>query len=86
MSQSQRARIARLESRVRHYATERTAASHSNGGLDEDGYLTASLDEIGGHRREDMEAALRAVQSLEPAGVGSPAMSNRSLMLMGMPA
>jgi hypothetical protein len=46
MSQSQRARIARLESRVRHYATERTAASHSNGGLDEDGYLDSESFEM----------------------------------------
>jgi hypothetical protein len=45
MSQSQRARIARLESRVRHYAAERTAAFHSDSGLDEDGYLDSQLFE-----------------------------------------
>ncbi len=49
----------------------RDAAESVIGNLDEDGYLTASLEEIGGHRVEDMEAALRAVQSLEPAGVGA---------------
>ena len=44
------------------------------GNLDEDGYLMASLDEIAamsGHPREEMDVALRAVQSLEPAGVGA---------------
>jgi len=44
------------------------------GNLDEDGYLTASLEEIAamsGHSREEVEEALTAVQSLEPAGVGA---------------
>ncbi len=52
----------------------RDAAESIIGNLDEDGYLMASLDEIaamGDHSREDMEIALRAVQSLEPAGVGA---------------
>jgi RNA polymerase sigma-54 factor len=52
----------------------RDAAESIIGNLDEDGYLTASLDEMaqqGGHRRELMEPALKAVQSLDPAGVGA---------------
>ena len=54
--------------------TVREAADSIIGNLDENGYLTASLEEmaaVGGHRMEDVEAALRAVQSLEPAGVGA---------------
>jgi len=52
----------------------REAADSIIGNLDENGYLTASLDEIvasGEHKPEDVEAALKAVQSLEPAGVGA---------------
>ncbi len=52
----------------------RDAAESIIGNLDEDGYLMASLDEIAAmsdHPRADMEIALRAVQSLEPAGVGA---------------
>src|SRR5579884_561207 len=52
----------------------RDAAESIIGNLDEDGYLTATLDEMaqqGGHRRELMEPALKAVQSLDPAGVGA---------------
>src|SRR6185437_5163633 len=52
----------------------RDAAESIIGNLDEDGYLTASLDEMaqqGGHRRELMEPALKAVQSLDPAGVAA---------------
>ena len=52
----------------------RDAAESIIGNLDEDGYLIASLDEIaqfGEHTREEVEQALRAVQSLEPAGVGA---------------
>jgi RNA polymerase sigma-54 factor len=52
----------------------RDAAESIIGNLDEDGYLTATLDEMaqqGGHTREIMNAALRAVQSLDPAGVGA---------------
>src|SRR5580693_1831520 len=52
----------------------RDAAESIIGNLDEDGYISASLDEIaslGGHSSEEMEAALKAVQSLDPAGVGA---------------
>ena len=52
----------------------RDAAETIIGNLDEDGYLTASLEEIatsGQHAIEDVEAALRVVQSLDPAGVGA---------------
>jgi RNA polymerase sigma-54 factor len=44
------------------------------GNLDEDGYLTATLDEMGeqgSFTRQTMEAALKAVQGLDPAGVGA---------------
>jgi len=44
------------------------------GNLDEDGYLTASLEEIAAMGQlsvEEMEQALKIVQSLEPAGVGA---------------
>jgi RNA polymerase sigma-54 factor len=50
----------------------RDAAESIIGNLDEDGYVSASLDEIasaGGHTREEVEEALRVVQSLDPAGV-----------------
>ena len=52
----------------------RDAAESIIGNLDEDGYLISSLDEIavlGNHKREDVDAALKAVQSLEPAGVAA---------------
>jgi RNA polymerase sigma-54 factor len=52
----------------------RDAAETIIGNLDEDGYLTASLEEIaamGEHTQEQIEAALKVVQSLEPAGVGA---------------
>jgi len=52
----------------------RDAAESIIGNLDEDGYLIASLDEIatmGEHSSEEVTAALKAVQSLEPAGVGA---------------
>jgi RNA polymerase sigma-54 factor len=52
----------------------RDAAESIIGNLDEDGYLTASLDEMasyGGHDRALMDKALKAVQSLDPAGVGA---------------
>ncbi|MBZ5583723.1 MAG: RNA polymerase factor sigma-54 [Acidobacteriia bacterium] len=52
----------------------RDAAESIIGNLDEDGYLSASLEEIatvGGHKPEHLEAALRAVQSLDPAGVSA---------------
>jgi RNA polymerase sigma-54 factor len=52
----------------------RTAAESIIGNLDEDGYLSASLEEIasiGEHTAEQVEEALRAVQSLDPAGVAA---------------
>ncbi len=52
----------------------RDAAETIIGNLDEDGYLTAPLEEIaamGDHTQEQIEAALKAVQSLDPAGVGA---------------
>src|SRR5438105_2698765 len=44
------------------------------GNLDEDGYLTASLEEIAESERcerAELEAALKEVQGLDPAGVGA---------------
>jgi RNA polymerase sigma-54 factor len=52
----------------------RDAAESIIGNLDEDGYLSASLEEIAGmgdHTPEQIEAALKVVQSLDPAGVGA---------------
>jgi RNA polymerase sigma-54 factor len=52
----------------------RDAAEAIIGNLDEDGYLTASLDEMSeqnSYPREVMERALKAVQSLDPAGVAA---------------
>jgi RNA polymerase sigma-54 factor len=52
----------------------RDAADTIVGNLDENGYLTDALEEMaasGGHTLEDMRAALTAVQSLDPAGVGA---------------
>jgi len=52
----------------------RDAAESIIGNLDEDGYLSASLEEIaagGEHKPEHVEAALQVVQSLDPAGVGA---------------
>jgi RNA polymerase sigma-54 factor len=52
----------------------RAAAETIIGNLDEDGYLVASLEEIaamGEHTQEQIEAALKVVQALEPAGVGA---------------
>jgi RNA polymerase sigma-54 factor len=52
----------------------RDAAESIIGNLDESGYVSASLEEIaaaGEHSAEDVEAALRVVQSLDPAGVGA---------------
>jgi RNA polymerase sigma-54 factor len=52
----------------------RDAAESIIGNLNEDGYLTASLEEIatgGGHKPEHVEEALREVQSLDPAGVAA---------------
>ena len=44
------------------------------GNIDEDGYLRANAEEIvasGGHNPEDVERAIKAVQSLDPIGVGA---------------
>ncbi len=44
------------------------------GNIDDDGYLVATLDEIaemGFHDRAKMETALKAVQSLDPAGIAA---------------
>src|SRR5215469_9065933 len=52
----------------------RDAAESIIGNLDEDGYLSASLDEIataGEHKPEHVEQALKVVQSLDPAGVAA---------------
>jgi RNA polymerase sigma-54 factor len=52
----------------------RNAAESIIGNLDEDGYLTAGLEEIaqvGEHKLADVEAALKVVHSLDPAGVGA---------------
>jgi len=52
----------------------RNAAESIIGNLNEDGYLWASLEEIaaaGEHTQEQVEEALRVVQSLDPAGVGA---------------
>lgn len=52
----------------------REATSVIVGNLDENGYLTESLEELaadGQYTIEDLEAALKAVQSCEPAGVGA---------------
>jgi RNA polymerase sigma-54 factor len=52
----------------------RDAAETIIGNLDEDGYLTATLDEMAhqiGTSRAVMEAAVTAVQGLDPAGVGA---------------
>jgi RNA polymerase sigma-54 factor len=52
----------------------RDAAESIIGNLDEDGYISSPLDEIatlGGHSAAEMEAGLKAVQSLEPSGVGA---------------
>ncbi len=52
----------------------RNAAESIIGNLDDDGYVSASLEEIaaaGEHKPELVEEALRAVQSLDPAGVAA---------------
>ena len=52
----------------------RDAAESIIGNLDEDGYLTATLEEMAeqaGCDRAVMEVALKAVQSLDPAGVAA---------------
>ncbi len=52
----------------------RDAANSIIGNLEESGYLTTPIEEIAvaeGLRREEVEAGLRAVQSLDPTGVGA---------------
>ena len=52
----------------------RDAADTIIGNLDENGYLPIPLEEVaatGTHPIEDVQAALEAVQSLDPAGVGA---------------
>jgi len=52
----------------------REAAESIIGNLDDDGYLSTSLEEIasmGEHKVEDVQAALKVVQSLDPAGVAA---------------
>lgn len=52
----------------------RDAAYSIIGNLNEDGYLTATLEELvasGGHTMADLEEALTLVQELDPAGVGA---------------
>jgi len=52
----------------------RNAAESIIGNLDEDGYLSASLEEIasaGEHTIKEVEDGLQVVQSLDPAGVGA---------------
>jgi len=52
----------------------RSAAESIIGNLDEDGYVSASLEEIasaGEHKAADVEEALKFVQTLDPAGVGA---------------
>src|SRR6202795_1908301 len=54
--------------------TVRDAAESVIGNLDEDGYVSASLEEIsemGQHAVADVERGLRVVQSLDPAGVAA---------------
>jgi len=55
----------------------RQAANNIIGNLEESGYLTTPLEEIAfseGLSLDDMHAGLRAVQSLEPAGIGASSM------------
>ncbi|MGH9325848.1 MAG: RNA polymerase factor sigma-54 [Terriglobia bacterium] len=52
----------------------RDAAYSIIGNLNEDGYLTASLEEVataGGHALKDLEEALTLIHELDPAGVGA---------------
>src|SRR5690242_14639556 len=52
----------------------RSAADSIIGNLNEDGYLTTSLEEIartGGHEQGDVEAALALIQEFDPLGVAA---------------
>jgi RNA polymerase sigma-54 factor len=65
----------------------RQAANSIIGNIEESGYLTTPLEEITvaeGLRMEDVEAGLRAVQALDPTGVG--ARSLRECLLLQLEA
>jgi RNA polymerase sigma-54 factor len=65
----------------------RTAANSIIGNLEESGYLTTPLEEIAvaeGLSLPDVQAGLKAVQSLDPTGVG--ALSLRECMLLQLEA
>lgn len=52
----------------------RLAAASIIGNLNDDGYLTASMEEMGqegGHRLEDLEEGLKLIHTLDPPGVGA---------------
>jgi RNA polymerase sigma-54 factor len=52
----------------------RKAGDSIIGNLNDDGYLTATLEEIastGGHKLEDVEAALKLIQEFDPLGVAA---------------
>ena len=52
----------------------RDAATNLIGNLDDNGYLTVSLEEVaesGQHTLEEVQEALKLVQSLDPAGIGA---------------
>jgi RNA polymerase sigma-54 factor len=56
------------------------------GNIDEDGYLRASKEEVmasGNHSDEDVETAIRAVQSLDPIGVGARDLRECLLLQLG---
>ncbi|MBV9301207.1 MAG: RNA polymerase factor sigma-54 [Acidobacteriaceae bacterium] len=66
---------------------ERQAANSIIGNLEESGYLTTPLEEIAvaeGLPLEDVQAALKAVQSLDPTGVGATTL--RECMLLQLDA
>jgi RNA polymerase sigma-54 factor len=61
-------------------------ASFIIGNIDEDGYLRASAEEImasGGYGAEEVETAIRAVQSLDPIGVGARDLRECLLLQLG---
>jgi len=67
----------------------RDAAYSIIGNLNEDGYLTASVEEIaetGGHKKEDVEQALKLVQDLDPPGVAARDLRECLLLQLKMAA
>ena len=61
----------------------RDAAANIIGNLDENGYLTVTLEEIalsGEHTQAEVEEALGVVQSLDPAGIGAKNVSDCLLL------